>query len=127
MCIYTAHCIDGGLYEYYARVEIDKRLPGCEYGQCGLILENACERLVSYDVVIAEKDALGWVKVYACPSRTSAKHLGVWGRRFNMPYRRLMDLCYRRREYNVLTGEERPATYDYDAPLCNVGIRVEKA
>lgn len=125
MCKYVCHCTIG-YTEYWSRVDVDKRLPGCEYGQCGLIFEPACERLVSYDVVIAEKDSQGWIKVFACPSRTSAKHLGIWGRSFNVPYRQLMDMCYRRREYNVLTGEERSATYDVDEPLCNVGTRIKK-
>ena len=124
MCKYTCHCVQG-VYEYWSRVEVDKRLAGCESGQCGIILETGCERLVSYDVIVAEKDAQGWVKVFACPSRTTAKHLGIWGRSFNMPYRQLTDLCYRRMEYNVYSHKERSATYNPQEPLQVVGIRIE--
>ena len=126
MCTYVAHCISGGIHEYYSRVEIDKRLPGCEYGQCGLLLESACECLVSYDVIIAEHDGQGWIRVFACPSRTSAKHLAAWGKRYGLSYMRLIDLCYRRKEYNVITQEERVATYDTNLPLVNVGHKIEK-
>lgn len=125
MVSYTAHCIRG-YFEYYSRVAVDKRLPGCEYGQCGIILEPGCEKLVSYDVVIAEKDAQGWIKVFACPSRTSCNHLSKWGKSFEMGYRTLSDLCYRRKEYNLYTGEERDATYNPESPLENVGLRIRE-
>lgn len=125
MVSYTAHCVTG-CYEYYAKVTVDKRLPGCEYGQCGILIEPGCERLVSYDVVVAEVDAQGWVKVFACPSRSTANHLAKWGRPLGMTYRLLVDLLYRRKEMNYHTGNERPITFDPHVPLENVGIRIRE-
>ena len=120
MVSYTAHCVTGD-YEYYSYVMVDKRLPGCEYGQCGLLLEAGCTRLVSYDVVVAEVDAEGWVKVFACPSRSTANHLAKWGRPMGMSYRLLIDLLYRRLEMNYHTGLQRPITFNPNEPLLNVG------
>lgn len=125
MVHYTAHCVIG-YYEYYSRVTVDKRLPGCEYGQCGILYEPSCERLVSYDVVVAEKDAQGWVKVYACPSRSTANHLSKWGKQWGVAYRTLIDILYRRKELNVNSGKERDITFDPSEPLLNVGERIRE-
>lgn len=126
MASYIAHCVTGSSYEYWKRVTVDKRLPGCEYGQCGIILEPGCERLVSYDMIVAEKTGDGWIKVYACPSRTTASHLSKWGKQFDISYQRLVDLCYRRKELNLYTGDERDAETMEVWPSQFIGERIRK-
>ena len=125
MVSYTAHCVTG-YYEYWKKVTVDKRLPGCEYGQCGIILEPGCERLVSYDMIVAEKTADGWLKVYACPSRTTANHLSKWGKGFDISYRRMIDLLYRRRDLNLYTGEERDSEIPHTFPYQFIGEELRK-
>ena len=126
MVSYLAHCVTGSLYEYWKRVTVDKRLPGCEYGQCGVILEPSTELLVSYDMIVAEKQSDGWIRVFACPSRTTARHLSVWGKAFGLSYRRLIDMCYRRVEMNIYTGGEREIIAKEKWPDLFVGVLVKK-
>lgn len=104
MVSYIAHT-SWGVFHKDVKVYVDKRLPGMEYAQAGILLEPGAELLVSYETIVAEKRADGWVHVYGLFSASTRKHLGTWGKRFNLPYHVLKGLYEHDLEYNVNTGE----------------------
>jgi len=120
MVSYIAHCGDQ-YYRYNRRVFVDKRLPNMEYAQAGILLEPGAELLVSYETIVAEKDALGWLHVYGLFSASTRKHLGCWGKRIGVPYHVLKGLYENALDYNVYTGEFRKAL---DAPIRTIGVKV---
>lgn len=117
MVSYVAHTSNGIFYED-RKVFVDKRLPGMEYAQAGIILEPGAEFLVSYDTIAAEKTADGWIHIYGLFSATTRKHIGRWGKRIGVSYGLLKSLYEDNKEYNVYTGEYRDAT---NAPVRTVG------
>ena len=108
MVSYIAHC-RSDYYQYDKRVFVDKRLPGMEYAQAGILYEPAAEFLISYETIVAEISADGWIHIYCIPSRSTAKHIGKWGKLHNVDYFFLKDLYLRNREYNIYTLEYRDA------------------
>lgn len=120
MVSYIAHC-RSDYYQCNKRVFVDKRLPGMEYSQAGILYEPAAEFLVSYETIVAELTADGWVHVYCIPSRSTAKHIGKWGRLHNLDYFFLKDLYLRNREYNIYTLEYRDAI---PAMIRTIGVAV---
>ena len=108
MVSYVCTCGD----EYYSvrkRVTVDKRLSGMEYAQAGIIYEPACEFLVSYETIVAELTADGWLTVYGLFSATTRKHLSKWGRFHGVYYATLKRLYEQGKSRNIYTGEEREA------------------
>lgn len=106
MVSYICTCGD----EYYRvrkRVTVDKRLSGMEYAQAGIIYEPACEFLVSYETIVAELTADGWLTVYGLFSATTRKHLSRWGRLHGVDYGILKRLYEREKSMNIYSGEER--------------------
>lgn len=106
MVSYVCTCGD----EYYRvkkRVTVDKRLSGMEYAQAGIIYEPACEFLVSYETIVAELAADGWLTVYALFSATTRKHLSRWGRLHGVDYYTLKRLYEQEKSLNIYTGEKR--------------------
>lgn len=121
MVSYIASCGN----EYYRtkkRVFVDKRLPGMEHAQAGLLFEPCAEFLVSYETVVAECTSDGWIHVYAIPSRTTAKHLGKWGKQFGIGFSTLSELYGLQQELNRYTGKRRKAEY---VPARQIGQKIE--
>lgn len=121
MVSYIASCGD----EYYRvrkRVFVDKRLPDMEHAQAGLLFEPGAEFLVSYETIVAECNAEGWIHVYCIPSRTTAKHIGKWGKRFGVSFSTLSECYGLQQEINRYTGKRRKAVY---VPVRQIGQRID--
>ena len=115
---YTAHC-QSGYYQYDRIVMVDKKLPDHEYMQAGIILHNNGEMLVSYETIVAEITD-GWVHFYGTFSRTTAKHIGIWAKRFGLTYQFIKNLYEKNLEYNIYDKTYRPAV---DGMIQTIGIR----
>lgn len=108
MVSYICSC-GSDYYRTKKRVTVDKRLPGMEYAQVGILYEPACEFLVSYETLVAELTSDGWVTVYGLFSATTRKHLSRWGRLHGIGYYTLKRLYEKSKTMNIYTGEERDA------------------
>ena len=100
-----------GVFEELRRVYVDKRLPGMEYAQAGILYEPAAEFLVSYETIVAELTANGWIHVYGLFSATTRKHLGRWGKMHGLSYQEIKSLYEGDKEYNIYTHQYRPAEF----------------
>ena len=120
MVSYIAHT-SNGIFAQDKRVYVDRRLPGMEYAQAGIIHEPGAELLVSYETVVAEKRADGWIHIYGLFSASTRKHLSKWGKLHNIPYNFIKDLYEKGLEYNIETGEVQKAE---KLPAQLIGVKV---
>lgn len=120
MVSYIAHT-SNGYFSKDVRVFVDKRLPGMEYAQAGILYEPAAEFLVSYETIVAEITADRWVHVYGLFSATTRKHLARWGRIHGLSYSELKWAYENGSEINVQTGRVRKAPY---VPARTIGVAV---
>lgn len=110
-----------GAFEELRRVYVDKRLPGMEYAQAGILYEPAAEFLVSYETIVAELSANGWVHVYGLFSTTTRKHLGRWAKLHGLTYSDVKKMYDTEHEYNIYTKQQRPAVF---VPARTIGVAV---
>ena len=120
MISYIAHC-RSDYYLYDRRVFIDKRLPGMEYAQAGILYEPWGEMLVSYETIVAELTSDGWIKVYAMPSRTTGKHLAKWGRMHGVDYYTLKNCFDSGLDFNIYDKKTRKTD---NATIRTIGVAV---
>lgn len=110
-----------GVFEHIKRVWVDKRLPGMEYAQAGILYEPGSEFLVSYETIVAELTADGWVHVYGLFSTTTRKHLGRWGKMHGLSYQEIKSLYDGDIEYNIYSHQKRKAV---PVPARTIGVAV---
>ena len=120
MVSYIAHT-SNGIFTEDVRVFVDKRLPGMEYAQAGILYEPGAEFLVSYETIVAEITADRWVHVYGLFSATTRKHLARWGRLHGIAYAELKFAYEKGVEINAQTGQTRKAVL---APVHTIGVAV---
>ena len=110
-----------GVFEELRRVYVDKRLPGMEYAQAGILYEPSAEFLVSYETIVAELTADGWVHIYGLFSPTTRKHLGRWAKMHGLTYMDVKKMYDVSQDYNIYTKQQRPAEF---IPARLIGVAV---
>ena len=121
MVSYIAHISNGYFAKKDVRVFVDKRIPGMEYAQAGILYEPGAEFLVSYETIVSEITADRWVHVYGLFSATTRRHLARWGKLHGVPYAELKWAYENGYEINSLTGQVRKAVL---VPARTIGVAV---
>ena len=110
-----------GIFERIKRVYVDKRLPGMEYAQAGILYEPGAEFLVSYETIVAELTADGWVHIYGLFSTKTRKHLGKWAKMHGLTYYDVKIMYDTSHDYNIYTKQQRPTEF---VPARTIGVAV---
>lgn len=84
-----------------------KRLNNHEYAQAKIInFNDGTIALQSYNTIVIEINADGWMQVNGLYSRTTIKHIGWFMREmYNLTYQHAKDAYVKNYRLNVLTGE----------------------
>ena len=83
--------------------------------------EPGAEFLVSYETIVAEIDAQGWVHIYGTFSRTTSKHVSKWLKLHNLAFYETMWAYNNELDINAKTGEYRPRV---NVPVRTIGVAV---